>query len=153
MIRDDRECQIVDRIKIKRTLKILEDVDIKNPELNRANDEYFWSGESTNVVMKEWFASFVTDTKSYINDKSKREISKLSAPEYTKSCLKYLEEEKQRNQEYIWKEFHGKINEINYKYLIEESAKELCKVNKNFKDLIRWTLVSNTCLIIRSRMS
>jgi hypothetical protein len=120
-------------------LKILEDVDIKNPELNRVNEEYFWSGESTYSVLREWFNSFLADTKTYVNDKSKREIGKFSAPEYTKSCLKYLEEEKLRCDEYIMKEFHGKINECNYKYLIEESAKELCKVNTKIK-LDRWTL-------------
>jgi len=143
MIRQDRDCQIVDRTKIKKMLKILEDVDIKLPELNRANEEYFWSGDSTYVVMKEWFASLVIETKNYISEKSKREISKLSAPEYTRSCLKYLVEEKERCDEYILKEFHNKINEINFKHLIEENAKELCKVkiDNNIIIIFRWILV------------
>jgi len=143
MIRQDRDCQIVDRTKIKKMLKILEDVDIKLPELNRANEEYFWSGDSTYVVMKEWFASLVIETKNYISEKSKREISKLSTPEYTRSCLKYLVEEKERCDEYILKEFHNKINEINFKHLIEENAKELCKVkiDNNIIIIFRWILV------------
>lgn len=128
MIRDDRECQIVDRTKIIRMLKIVEDIDIKNPELNRANEQYFWSGDGTNNMLKEWFNTLITESKNYINDKTKREISKYSAPEYTRSCLKYLQEEKQRCEEYIRTEFHPKINEINFKYMIEENAKELCKV-------------------------
>ncbi len=128
MIKDDRDCQIVDRTKIKRMLKIIEDVDIKTPELNRANDQYFWSGESTHLVMNEWFTSLTQETKNYINEKSKREISKLSAPEYTRSCLKYLDEEKQRCEEYILKKFHNQIDTINFRHMIEENAKELCKV-------------------------
>jgi len=131
MIRDDRECQVVDRTKIMKMLKILEDLDIKVPELNRTNEGYFWSGESTNVVMKEWFACLLADTKQYISEKAQREITKLSAPEYTKSCLKYLEEEKQRCDEYIMKESHQKINEVNYKHLIEETSKDICKVYSN----------------------
>lgn len=132
MIKEDRDCQIVDRTKIKRMMKIIEDVDIKNPELNRSNEQYFWSGDSTNNMIREWFTSFLIDTKNYICDKAKREISSSSAPEYTRSCLKYLEEEKQRCDEYIAKEFHQKINETNFKYLIEENAKELCKVLSKF---------------------
>jgi hypothetical protein len=143
MIKDDRDCKIVDRSKIKKTLKIFDDLDIKNPELNIANDLYFWNGDTTNIVLKEWFNSFLSDSKNYLNEKAKNEISKLSAPEYTKSCLKFLEEEKERCNEYFWKEFHVKIFEINYKYLIEDCSKELCKV---FCLLIfRWTLEQNIC--------
>ena len=153
MIKEDRDCQIIDRTKIKRMLKILEDVDIKNPELNRTNEEYFWSGDSSILVMKEWFGSLVVDTKNYIADKSKREISQLSAPEYTRSCLKYLVEEKERCEEYIMKEFHNRINEINFKSLIEENAKELCKVNFYFTNMHRWIQELNICSKIKKKQN
>jgi hypothetical protein len=133
MIKDDREGQIVDRSKIKKMLKIIEDIDIKSPELNRANDEYFWTGESTNLMIREWFSNFLADTKNYIQEKTKREISSLSAPEYTKLSLKYLEDEKQRCDEYINKEFHNQINQVNYKYIIEDNARELCKMDTGVK--------------------
>jgi hypothetical protein len=134
MIEDDRDCNVVGRYKIKNLLRIFEEVDMKNPDLNKEGDNLFWSGEPQLLVLNEWFdKKFLGSTESYISAKALKEIASLSAPEYIKSALKYLDEEDQRKTEYIHRNFHDKIDKTNYKYLIEANAKTLAKMETGIR--------------------
>jgi hypothetical protein len=52
----------------------------------------------------------------------------MSAIEYVKSALKYLNEEEFRKEEFLDRDFHRELNKINYKQLIENHSKTLGKV-------------------------
>lgn len=129
LIQDDRDCNVVERYKIKNLLRIFEEVDMKNPDLNKEGDNLFWTGEQTYGILNEWFNSrFLSFTENYISQKASKEISCLSAPEYIKSALKYLDEEDHRKTEYIHKTYHERIDKVNFKHLIEFNAKTLAKM-------------------------
>jgi hypothetical protein len=55
MIKDDRDGKVVPRYKIRNTLRIFEEVDINNPELNKQGENIWWSGQTTNNYLNEWF--------------------------------------------------------------------------------------------------
>lgn len=134
LIESQRNCMPIDTYKIKSLLTIFEEIDMKNPELCKQGDNIYWVGESTLGVLNEWFKqNFITVTDVYICNKAKNEISTLSAPEYVRSSLKYLEEEQRRKEEYIHRNYHDALDKINFKYLMEENAKNLAKVNIKYK--------------------
>ena len=109
----DRIGENVDRTLIKKTIKILEDLDIQST--GRV-------GESTKNGLKKWISTLLTATNDYITKKSKREITSLSAIEYVRSSLKYIKEEKERFNDYSMNDYLKEIYSINFKYLIEENA-------------------------------
>ncbi|MCQ2819534.1 MAG: cullin [archaeon] len=46
LIKEDRECNVIYRFKIKNMLKIIENVDLLKPEILREGDRFFWAGEA-----------------------------------------------------------------------------------------------------------
>ena len=110
LIKEDRNCNLESRPKIKIILKILYDIDLSNPKIMKENNKK-------------------SETIKFAKDKGNADIHNMSAPEYIISQLKYLDEETIRQSEYINPKYHFKINEINYKYLIGENAEELAKMD------------------------
>jgi hypothetical protein len=55
MIKDDRDCIVVPRYKIKHLLQIIEEIDMKNPELIKEGDNLYWIGTPSLGVLSEWF--------------------------------------------------------------------------------------------------
>ena len=60
---------------------------------------------------------------NFTKEKVEKEIIANSAIEFILSQLKYLEEEKERQNEYINKKYHDSLNKINYHYLFENVEK------------------------------
>lgn len=132
LIQRDRDCFQVDRSLIKQCLYVYEDLDIVNPIIVIEKDIFKWDGDKTLKKYDVWFESFEKHTKNYVKQKSNDEIVKYSAIEYINSSLKYLEQENERKNEYIHKNYHCKIDRINHKYLIEDNIQTLIKVSRTF---------------------
>ena len=134
LIREDRNCNIESRTKIKIILKIMYDIDLTNPKIVKENNKISWIQDKVDNRIEtpyedEWFDNyFKQETIKYAKDKGNQDIHNMSAPEYILSQLKYLDEESIRQGEYINPKYHSKINDINYKYLIGENAEELSKM-------------------------
>lgn len=132
LINDHRDCKDVEAAKIGRVIKILKQVDLKNPVLNLIDDRFDWSGtahKSEKGILNDWFYNdFITSTENYICQKTNEEISSLSAPEYIRSCLKYAQEEEERKGMFISKKFHISLDAINNKYLFEINSKIIATV-------------------------
>ena len=136
LIKEDRNCNIESRPKIKIILKILFDIDLPNPKIVKENNKIFWSDDSKIGDRNEtpyedkWYEEyFKSETIKFAKDKGNSDIHNMSAPEYILSQLKYIDEELERQTEYINPKYHSKINDINYKYLIGENANELSKMD------------------------
>ena len=136
LIKEDRNCNIESRPKIKTILKIMYDIDLSNPKIIKENNKISWipekATENRNDTPYEdkWYDSFFrNETIKFAKDKGNADIHNMSAPEYILSQLKYLDEESVRQSEYINPKYHSKINEINHKYLIGENAEELSKLD------------------------
>lgn len=124
----DRDCAVVQRYKVKNLLRIFEEVDMKKADLIKTMDDLYWKGEETLTILKEWFDKFLIKTEQYVSKKASNEITSLSAPEYIKSALKYLDEEETRKAEYINKIFYEKLNSTNYRFLINQNSKTLASM-------------------------
>ena len=135
LIKEDRNCNIESRPKIKTILKILFDIDLANPKIVKENNKISWVAEkgidtrNDTLYQDKWFAHFTTETTKFAKDKGNADIHNMSAPEYILSQLKYIDEEKVREAEYINPKYHLKINDINFKFLIGENAEELSKMD------------------------
>jgi len=143
LINEHREGKAVEIRKIVKIIKIFRQVDLKNPILIKDEDGgYDWTGnplKSNKGELFDWFSNyFIPSTERYISTKSNKEISSLSAPEYVKSCLKYLREEDDRKSSFISRDFHITLDNVNYKYLIQEHSEILATVSflKKFHNLL-----------------
>ena len=135
LIKEDRNCNIESRPKIKIILKILYDIDLTNPKIMKENNKLSWIPEKDTDTRNEtpyqdkWYEKyFKNDTVKFAKEKGNGDIHSMSAPEYIMSQLKFLDEENVRKKEYINSKYHSKINDINHKYLIGENSNELAKM-------------------------
>ena len=136
LIKDDRNCNIESRPKIKKILKILYDIDLLEPKIIKENNNILWVSDkeidnrNDTPYEDKWYEEYLKkDTIKFAKDKGNADIHNMSAPEYVMSQLKYIDEETIRENEYINAKYHSRINEINYKYLIGENAEELAKMD------------------------
>ena len=135
LIKEDRNCNIESRPKIKVILKILNDIDLPNPSIVKENNKILWGlkkGTDTNndtTYQDKWFSHFKNETSKFAKDKANSDIHNMSAIEYILAQLKYIDEENIRETEYINVKYHHDINEINYSILIGERAEELSKMD------------------------
>ena len=134
LIKEDRNCNIESRPKIKTILKIIYVLDLSNPKIMKENNKISWIQEGENLnnetlYQEKWYEKFKIETIKFAKDKGNADIHSMSAPEYIVSQLKYLDEEAIRQSEYINPKYHHKINDINRKYLIGENAEELARMD------------------------
>lgn len=131
LIKGDRNGQIESRPKIKYILKVIDDVELFSPKIIKENNKILWVSEAGTESKNgrqysgKWYATFDTETNSFAKKKAEKDILSMSAPEYIVAALKYLEEEYTRESEYINKNYHNKINEINYRFFVKENANKL----------------------------
>jgi hypothetical protein len=129
LINAHRDGVSVEPSKIKNMMEIFSQVDLKDPVLNKVGDTgFYWSGVSLDEVLKEWFRSFIRSTEAYVSNKSKKEITCLSAPEYVTSGLKFIKDEDERKQKFIHKQFHDQIDQVITKNMIEMHNRTLARV-------------------------
>jgi hypothetical protein len=137
LIKEDRNCNYESRPKIKIILKIIDDLDLTFPKIIRENNKFVWIQDpnhpdtnNEHVFSNKWYKeTFEKETTKFVKDKANADIHSMSAPEYISSQLKYLDEEKKREEEYINSIFHNSINSINYTHLVGEIAEELGKMD------------------------
>ena len=137
LIKEDRKCNLEFRPKIKTVLKIINDLDIIYPKIIKENNKLVWVAEKNTeneknefIFGNKWYNdSFENETRQFSEEKAKNDIHNMSASEYITSQLKYLDEEKNREKDFINPEFHKKIDNINYANLIGSNAEELGKMD------------------------
>lgn len=133
LIKEDRECNVIYRHKIKNVLKIIEEIDLKEPEIVKEGDKLLWTGSHEDAFIREWFnGSFKKETIKYVNTKGINAINSMSAQEYIKTILKYLDEEDQRKMEYINKIFWSELDDINSNAFVTENTKTLSEMETGF---------------------
>ena len=130
MINKDRNNFVINRIEIKNILRIIQEINMVKPVIIKENEELICKGEYTNNFIIDWFDNyFKKSTEEFIKMKAQNDIRTKSGIEYIKSSLKYLKEEKERENEYIDKMFWNVIDSINNKALIEDNVITLQKMD------------------------
>ena len=143
LIKEERNGNLESRAKIKGVMKILKDLDIEFPQIMKENNRIIWAPEkdkeskNENAVQNLWYNEyFASETKKFAEAKASADIHSMSAPEYVLSQLKYLDEEYERESEYINPIFHNKINQLNYEHLIGTVRKELAEMDTGVKNML-----------------
>ena len=143
LIREDRQGIREYRPKIKTVMRIIKDLDYEFPKLIKENNKISWIQEKENskgteiAIQNDWYENyFLGDTLKFSRDKGKGDVQTLSAPEYIVSQLKYLDEEYERQREFINEKFHNKINDINYQNLIGDHMKEIATMDTGIKKML-----------------
>ena len=143
LIREDRQGIREYRPKIKTVMRIIKDLDYEFPILIKENNKISWIQEKENskgteiAIQNDWYENyFLGDTLKFSRDKGKGDVQTLSAPEYIVSQLKYLDEEYERQREFINEKFHNKINDINYQNLIGDHMKEIASMDTGIKKML-----------------
>ena len=132
LIKDDRNKNTESRQKIKTILKIVDDLDLASPKIMKENNKISWVAEPNTEskngkeIADIWYEkSFKRETEEYAKQKAQNDIKTMSAPEYISTILSFLEDEYTRENLYINKRYHAKINEIDCKYLVGQNAEAL----------------------------
>ena len=147
LIKQDRNGNKETRNKINSIIKILNYMDIKEPKITKEKEkeqaewiphksyskpnEYY-----TYIYQDEWYEKyFKEETIQFAKEKAEKEIVASSPFEFILSQLNYLQEEKDRQKEYINEKYHDSLNKINYKYLLE-NAENLIKMDNGINSML-----------------
>ena len=122
LIRDERNGNNENQIKILNIMKTLSYMDYKKPKIVKSSaTAMIWQETATENItqdlpyQKKWYNEyFRKETIKYLKNKSEKDIKTFSAPEYVKCELKYIAQEHQRESNYIHEIFHSDINDLNY---------------------------------------
>ena len=141
LIKIDRNGNKEHRMTIEKTMKIFRDLDLEEPIIMKEKNKIFWVGDNNTgekeipEIQNSWFKYFEKDTEKFAKDKAKNDIV-LTTPEYVNKQLAYLDEENQRQREFIGPKFKSRIDEINYFYLIGEKTEELAQKETGIKKML-----------------
>ena len=139
LIKEDRNnnTNTEERDKIKTILETIKNLDYIIPEIIKEKNTIKWIEKKKNnfgdnrIQRKygdKWFNDFFKkDTIAFAKRKAELDINSMSAPEYIREQLKYLDKENERKIDYIPSAYHKDTNDINYKYLVGEKAEEIAK--------------------------
>ena len=143
LINEERKGNIESRNKIKKILEIFNDLNLKHPQIINEKNEIKWINKYNDndiielTIQDIWINDFFCeDTRKFVEAKAKNDLKNMSITEYILSELAYLEKEDIILDNYIAPQYHKKINEINYKYLITNALEEIIPLDNNVKDLL-----------------
>ena len=144
LIRDERNGNNEFRIKLISIMKTLQCMDYNKPRIFKISEtSKIWKEEEkdTNKInlayQDEWFKYFESETIKYIRNKAERDIKNNSAPEYVKCELKYLNEEDERLDCYVYGGYHARIKNINYEYLIKNNAQQIVILDTGINNMFK----------------
>ena len=144
LIRDERNGNNEFRIKLISIMKTLQCMDYNKPRIFKISEtSKNWKEEEKDTAkikldyQNEWFKYFESETIKYIRNKAERDIKNNSAPEYVKCELKYLDEEDERLDSYVYGGYHARIKEINYEYLIKNNAQQIVDMDTGINNMFK----------------
>jgi len=144
LIRDERNGNNEFRIKLISIMKTLQCMDYNKPRIFKISEtSKNWQEEEKDTAkikldyQGEWFKYFESETIKYIRNKAERDIKNNSAPEYVKCELKYLDEEDERLDSYVYGGYHARIKEINYEYLIKNNAQQIVDMDTGINNMFK----------------
>ena len=144
LIRDERNGNNEFRIKLISIMKTLQCMDYNKPRILKISEtSKNWQEEEKDTAkikltyQDEWFKYFESETIKYIRNKAERDIKNNSAPEYVKCELKYLDEEDERLDSYVYGGYHARIKNINYEYLIKNNAQQIVILDTGINNMFK----------------
>ena len=141
LIREERNGNNEYRFKINTMMKTLQSMDFQKPKISKISEtmkNWEEKGEVNELkYQNKWFANLTSETIKYIKNKAEKDIKNNSAPEYVKCELKYLQEEDERLDSYVYGGYHNDIKNINYDYLIKDNAQTLVDMDTGINNMFK----------------
>ena len=124
LIKEEKNGKKEYKTKIQRIMKIISELDIIKPKINKIND-CIWEEKNKNyenplIHQKKWFELYKKITIKYVIQKGENDTKKYSNEEYLNIEIKYIKEEIERQNNYINKIFHDELNNIFFLHLIKD---------------------------------
>ena len=141
LLKEDRFGRKENRMKIKKVLYIMKTMDLTTPIIYKENNAIIWANEikeeqPVTTIQDYWFKLFLEDTKQFTSSKANQDIQNRSTPEYVLIELKFLEEEKNRQEELLNEYFFPKLNEVIYQEIIWEKTDYLIHLDSGVKNML-----------------
>ena len=141
LLKEDRFGKKEFRIKIKKVLSIMKTMDLSNPKIYKENNAIIWANEikeenPATPIQDYWFNLFLEDTIQFTSSKAIQDIQKRSTPEYVLIELKFLDEEKNRQEELLNEYFLPRLNSAIYKEIIGRNMVELIEMDSGVKNML-----------------
>ena len=146
LIYEDRRGNRESRQRVKIVMKTIKDLDYEFPKIVKENNNIVWiqdkpnenkNTETKNQIQNDWYDNyFEKETRNFATEKGNTDIQAMSAPEYILSQLKYLDEEYERQKEFINPIFHDRINKINYQCLIGNHMKTIADMDTGINKML-----------------
>ena len=142
LLKEDRYGRKENRIKIKKVLSIMKTMDLTSPKIFKENNAVVWVNEkkddnAENPIQKYWFNLYKEDTIQFTASKSMQDIQNRSTPEYVLIQLKFLDEEKNRQEELLNEIFLSDLNYIIYEEIIGRNMIELVQMDSGVKSMLK----------------
>ena len=146
LILEDRKGNRESRQRIKTVMKTIRNLDYEFPRIIKENNRILWIQEKPdenknngipNAIQNDWYDNyFERETRNFATEKGSNDIQAMSAPEYILSQLKYIDEEYERQKEFINPIFHDRINKINYECLIGNHMKTIADMDTGINKML-----------------
>ena len=144
LLKEDRAGKTENRVKIKKVLLIMKTMDLYKPTIYKENNNIVWINDPkdgnqephTTPIQDFWFDNFKKDTEQFVTAKAIQDIQGRSTPEYVLIELKFLDEEKKRQEELINPIFYEKLNAIIYEQIIGRNMVELVEMDSGVNNML-----------------
>ena len=148
LIKEERNGKTEYRQRIQKVMKIISNMDIIKPKIIKLNENnsFGWEEKIKDInnpliYQRRWFELYKKMTGEYLHEKYKNDIEKYSIQKYLNIEIKFINEEIERQNNYINKIFHEDLNDKLFFYLINffyiKKKKEIMTMikNKNISDI------------------
>ena len=143
LIKEERDGNMEYRQKIKDIIETITFLDYESPNVvKKSVTKTIWEEKSITDqhsfrYQNKWFDNYKKETDLYTKEKANRDIHNNSAPEYVSCEIKYINEERERQESYLNIQYHQTINDINYQYIIKDKMEELANMDTGIKYMFK----------------
>jgi len=144
LIKEERNGKTEYRQRIQKVMEMISNMDIIKPKIIKLNENnsFGWEEKIKDInnpliYQRRWFELYKKMTGEYLHEKYKNDIEKYSIQEYLNIEIKFINEEIERQNNYINKIFHEDLNDKLFFYLINffyiKKKKKIIKIIKKKK--------------------
>ena len=102
LIKEERNGNMEYKQKTQEIMIIINYMDITKPKIIKINDNYFgWKENNPSSYKERWYNNYKDATIKYVKEKAEKDKKLFSEVEYINNELKFIKEEKERQNSYI----------------------------------------------------
>ena len=143
-INEERNGKLESRNQIQKIFKLFDELEFEYPQIVVENKIITWKDQDDDsseikkgLKIKDIWVNeyFLEDTRKFVEAKAKNDLQKKTELDYILSIITYFNKEYEILNAYIAPEYHCKINQINYQYLLTNPLKGKIQIDNFIRDL------------------